>query len=50
MKTNHYKIKCGWGLTVAKLEYVHEGVCYWTAKNGFKFITHDLKDAVKILN
>lgn len=46
--SNLYIIKCGWGETKARLQYVHEGVYYWKATNGFKFITHSLKDANQV--
>lgn len=43
-----YRIKCGWGETKARLMYQDKGVYYWQATNGFKFISHDLKDTVKL--
>lgn len=43
-----YKIQCGWGETVAKLLYKQDGIYYWQAKNGFKFITHDLNDTIEL--
>ena len=40
----YYLVKCGWGNTVAKLEYIIEGVYYFKAKNGFRFLSNDLND------
>lgn len=48
-RTGLYLIKCGWGLTKAKLLYEYQGVYYWKdVKTGFEFISHDLDDTTKL--
>lgn len=48
MKGQWYNIECGWGMTKAKLQYIHQGVYYWKSNKGFRFISHDLEGATAI--
>lgn len=48
-----YKIKCGWGLTKAKLIYIKivngKYRYFWKAiDNGFEFCSNDLEDIVEV--
>lgn len=43
-----YLVKCGWGDTIAKLEYIIEGVYYWKTKDGFKFLSNGLEGVTEI--
>lgn len=50
-----YIVKCGWGNTVAKLEYVvsdlkdgHEIYYFKEMGKTFRFISHDTKDILEV--
>lgn len=44
----YYLVKCGWGDTIAKLEYIVGNVYHFKSKKGFKFITNGLSDVEEI--
>jgi hypothetical protein len=45
---NKYLVKCGWGDTVATLEYVAGNVHYFQDSTGFKFLTNGLEDVYPV--